>query len=715
MKKIILIALSIVLLVTVFAIESNATEDKYWTIDANCLVKSKVMEDGSVPMFKQLNYSEHGCNGLIVGIPMDATYTYVNDLLQANENYTIKFFTENGDKIDDKSVDQHIGTTDVVKVYDSSNNIVAVYGLVTYGDSNGDGYVDALDAFVSNLCLRDFITYTQSPAVYESVIIDENKDDSTLVVEDYQMMVNKVVEYEEITKGRTYPIDETITFDSVIYNCDNTAKPASISFADSNYKDIVTVNYNGSPTVPSAPGIYAVSLNVPGGTKYKSLVPGNRDIGFIVIAPKSGTGYTTIVDNANKNIIIDINKPNATGADLTGYIKNWVNSEYSLNVSSKNVANSSDLLGALALRSFSYYKTTSNIVSITEKTITNMDDTSNAALGCYLPDDLTLWNNSAAQKSIPVSVSDGENSFSYNIVFRQNSAQVSELSRLLFFTKANAVRGQRGVSPIESTGVEDGILIKRNYKEVFVSGQRVTVAETGNTENYLRTVVGAGKNHPTLLTSLGGTGLKTALMGDVDTIMFVSSSTKAGLPAFSSSSQLLYNGSMKRYSAFGSDDLLANSTEFLKLLNNVLGGMNISVSATSKTNALIGKTGWVRYACADDATGLRYASDMYMEFTNVNSTDAHNSLLVVDVEGCTITTNPDQNITNVKDADGNITSTYYKRDRMIVNEPFRVTAKLKAGYKLSVTDANGNPVPYDAENDWYIMPSTDVTVTAVPE
>jgi len=225
-----------------------------------------------------------------------------------------------------------------------------------------------------------------------------------------------------------------------------------------------------------------------------------------------------------------------------------------------------------------------------------------------------------------------------------------------------------------------------------------------------------------LLESLGATGLKTILLGNVDTIMFVSADKKSNLPLFSTDSQVLYDADMRRYSDFTADELKdiggiiggifggdSKLTEFMNLINGVLDGLNITLNATSKTSALIDKTGWVRYACADDTTGLRYVSEMYLEFRNVTADDDHKTLLVTPVDGCTITTSPTQG------ASGSGSNVYYTRERMIVNEPFKVTAKLAAGYKLSVTDANGNPVSCDEENGWYIMPASNVTVNAVPE
>ena len=67
----------------------------------------------------------------------------------------------------------------------------------------------------------------------------------------------------------------------------------------------------------------------------------------------------------------------------------------------------------------------------------------------------------------------GEYYYSYCSNFQVPDEKVDELDRLLFFTKANAVRGQRSVSPPDSTGVDETMLFfTTNYKEVFVIGQR---------------------------------------------------------------------------------------------------------------------------------------------------------------------------------------------------------------------------------------------------
>ena len=49
--------------------------------------------------------------------------------------------------------------------------------------------------------------------------------------------------------------------------------------------------------------------------------------------------------------------------------------------------------------------------------------------------------------------------------------------------------------------------------------------------------------------------------------------------------------------------------------------------------------------------------------------------------------------------------------RMAGNEPIR--AVVPAGYKLKLTDANGNEISM-SENGYYLMPYSNATITAVP-
>ena len=145
----------------------------------------------------------------------------------------------------------------------------------------------------------------------------------------------------------------------------------------------------------------------------------------------------------------------------------------------------------------------------------------------------------------------------------------------------------------------------------------------------------------------------------------------------------------------------------MNLINDVLGGMGIQVSLFGRVDSLVGKSGWCRYACVGSSIGLRYTMDYFIEFADATAEyDTHHSVKVVDVEGCTINTTPSQTST--------FGNSYYHVESLTNGEVFRVSATLKSGYKLSVTDANGNPVEYDSEMNWYYMPNSDVTVTAVP-
>lgn len=714
MKKFLSVILVAFMVCAILIIAGVAADDTYVSINNDCLVKSKVLDDESVFTYKT---ASGDCDGLLVGLPTNATVG--NEYFQQKDNnHTIKYFDVKDRPITDSSA--HIGTTDVIKVLDSNGNVVKKYGLVTYGDANGDGVFDVLDTSVAALCLNGFISCEKDPAVYESVKPRAEIDNETVETSDYQQMVNGSVSDILVgnTKGLKKIIDESLSFESVIYACDGNSKTASVTAGDSTFlKDCVKIYYNGSETAPSTPGIYSVTANVSEDDEFL-VNAGERELGFIVIAPNNGIGYTTIVDNENKKITIDITKPNDTGADLTGYLNSWVNSAYSLTVDSKNVEDSKALSSALSLRNYDYYTTANDIITITAKSISDMSDTSTAALGCYLPDDYALWKDNTAEKSVPVSVSDEENSFSYSIVFRQNEELVNYLERSLNLWKYANIRGQRKICPTKSTGVDKTVLFfTTNYREAFAMGERRLLSETGAYENCIKTVVGAGKEHPTLKDALGGTGLKTALLGNNDTLSFVTASTKAALPEISADSQKLYDASFLRYSSLDSDDLksdLLKLDEYNDLVNNVLSGFNMSVGLTTKTNTLTDKNshGWCRYACADDNTGIRYTSDCYLEFKYVDATaDAHRTLSLTKVSGCDIVVE----IATIEgfSADKKAQLEGYTT-RMAQYEPFRVSATLADGYKPSVKDVNGNDVPYDAEHGWYIMPAADVIVTAVP-
>ncbi len=718
MKKFLSIALLISLIVSVLVIGTvAATSPTYWSIDPDCLVTVKALPDGTVPTFKT---ASGDCNGLIVGLPTSATLG--DKYFQSNDNrYTIKYFNVKDEPIEDSSA--HIGTTDIIKVFDSNGNVVKKYGLVTYGDANGDGVFDVLDASVAALCLNGFISYEKNPAIYESVKPRAEIDNETVENLDYQQMVNGSVSdtLKDNTKGRKKPIDQTINFESVIYACDGKAKAASVTIADSTFKKYVTgINYNGVSTAPTTPGIYSVTATIDESEEYL-VNSGERELSFIVIAPKNGAGYTTIVDNANKKITIDITKPNATGADLTGYINSWMNSEYNLAVSSRNVASATDLATAFNLSTYKYYTTSGGNVKITDKTIVKTDDTSTAALGCFLPDDYTLWNNPLVEKQVPVTVSDGDKTLAYTICFRQNATALKNLEETLLMggSRVSGARGQRSEEPAAAKGGRSS--------KLFVECKRRINEETGKYENTTRIPINPAKytlTRTSMVYLIPSTGFKTILIGDNDTIGFVSANKKSDFPVISSSSMnLLYDttNSNQRYSALDGASLLLDSKKqetLMGLVKNVLAGMNLSftVSKSTKAEELMGSKGWCRYICADDLTGLRYVTDYFLEFTEIDlAQDAHRTLLVKEVAGCTITTTPSQAITQIKDSEtGEITDEYYHRERMTQYEPFRVSATLADGYKLSVKDANGNDVPYEAEHGWYIMPASDVTVTAVP-
>ena len=307
MKKFLAIALLLVMVASVFVVVSTAAETPtYWAISPDCLVKTKLLDDGTVPTFKKVGTNNAGYDGLLVGLP---TYATVGDeFFEAKDGYYYICYDNNGREL--YYSDDHLGTTDKVVVYNEDNEIAATYGIVTYGDADGDGVFDVIDSSLAALCLSGIKDAIDEPAIYESVKPRTGVDNELVEAEDYQQVVNDSVkdewDLEENLKGRKTPIDQTIYFESIIYENTGAKRTAEFTAVDDNFKDLVTINYNGSEEAPLASGIYSVTANVADSEKYL-VTPGTRDIGFMVIAPKSGTGYTTKVDNVNKKVIISVN------------------------------------------------------------------------------------------------------------------------------------------------------------------------------------------------------------------------------------------------------------------------------------------------------------------------------------------------------------------------------------------------------------------------
>lgn len=692
MKKFLSIALILILVGAALVIATSAAEEStYWSVNTACLVKSKQLDDGSVSAFKAIN----GEN-LLVGIPVDAVLG--DNLFQAKDGYTIKYFNKNGNEI--TSLTEHIGTADRLLVY-SGSTVVDEYALVSYGDADGDGAIDVIDAAIAALCLNDKLTVDDNVAVYESVKLCTVSDFVDIEAEDYQQVVNTVVnesQLEESDRGRKYPIDETINFESAIYNCDGASKTAAFTTTDANFKNLLTIRYNGSTTAPADSGIYEVTATVGESEKYL-VTPGTRNLGFIAIAPKAATGYKVSVDNESKKIVVGITNFYTADTTFDGYISGWYNPGYTLKMDGTTITESAQTITALSPRTVSKYTLTSASVNYADAT---------DVLGCYLPDDYALWNDNEAAKTVSVSADNGsESPLTFNLVIQQDRATLNTLKQNYIMQCMAYGRGNRTENPINSAGDTSGI---RATKVVYVEGQRRYNSTTAQKENVIRTVCcGSASRYPAMTNALGGTGLKTMLVGCVDSIAFNSASAKAGLGNITSSSTLLYDtsDSNRRYSNYSSAEILKNSTKFMNLINDVLGGMGIQVSLFGRVDSLVGKSGWCRYACVGSSIGLRYTMDYFIEFADATAEyDTHHSVKVVDVEGCTINTTPSQTST--------FGNSYYHVKSMTNGEVFRVSATLKSGYKLSVTDANGNSVEYDSEMDWYYMPNSDVTVTAVP-
>ncbi len=677
MKKFLAIALFIVLVTSVLVVASTAADAPiYWEIDPQCYVEAKELIDSNgnayVSTFKAVN-DFPGIDGMLLNVPVDATYG--DELFQAKDGYIIDYCDKNGDYITDS--DAHIGTSDMIVVYLDGEEI-ARYALVTYGDADGDGVFDVIDAAIGALYLNDKIGDGYNPAVCEAVK-PVSTDDESINEYDYQQVVNSAVngneDVIEISKGRKTPIDQTLDFESVIYANDGKAKDAIVTAKNNDFKNLVTIKYNGSATSPSASGIYAITAEVSNSEKYL-VTPGTKELGFMVIAPKSGTGYKITADNANKKIVVGTTDNDTSNATLAAEFEKWLNSAYTLTVA--GTQNPSTVASKLPNRSFEVYSGQTKVLSKTAKT---------DVLGSYLPADETLWSNNTASNSKSVSVSVGDKSFGFDLVFQQDAETVENARRAYFLDCAATSRGQR--SDTNTTL----FLYAKEYDGKYV----------------LRAAVKDSTAKVT--TALSGTGLKGVLVGRSDAISIQSSANSS----FSNSKTTsLFDTDGTKYSTLNlslkSDysnlsEVSTNAKKVIPVVNSVLGGLDCSIStnvltlATQKLSSLkiIGKSGYCNYRCSGATSSIRYSIVFYLEFMNYSDAeDAHHTLTI------------GENVTMVSPTKSD---KYDVFARMAGNEPIVATAP--AGYKLVLTDANGNEIPMSSKG-YYLMPYSNATITAVP-
>ena len=660
MKKFLAIALLVVLVASVLVVASTAAETPtYWAISSDCLIKSKVLDDGTVPTFKAVDAST-GVAGLLVGIPTDATYG--DDLFQAKDGYTIGYYDYEGRKINQDS--DHIGTTDRVVVFKDGVK-EAEYGLVTYGDADGGGVLDVIDAAIAVLCQTGKMDAIDNPAVYESVKPRTGVDNPTVEADDYQFIVNEAVKDEkdvkENLKGRKTPVDDTLNFESVIYENTGAARPAAVTANDSTFRELVKIYYNyeegneEAAKAPSDSGIYSVTAVVPESETYL-VTPGTRELGFIVIAPKSGTGYKITADNANKKIIVGTTDNDTSNKTLADQFEEWLNSAYTLTVG--GTQNPSTVASALPNRSFEVYSGQKTTLTKTPKT---------DVLGSYLPDDETLWTNNTASNSKAVSISKGDKKFNFDLVFQQDEETINTAKKKFMTGAAASARGQR-----TDTSRDVYVYVKQN-------GDLPSIR------------LGVKTWSATCFSALNATGAKSVLVGVTDAVAIqASSSTDFTGKAVES----LYESNGYRYSQYSGTNL----TKCLPAVKSVLKGMGVSYPSMDFMFALMSlsdfkdKTGYCNYRCSGENSSIRYNTVYFLEFRSYSNTeDAHYTLTVgsnVDM------VEPSKNYT-----------------LMTGNEPIDATAP--AGYKLVLKDANGNEIPM-SKNGYYLMPYSNATIEGVP-
>ena len=675
MKKILAIALLLVLVASVLAIASSAADaPDYWEINRNCLVKVMGIEDEegniTVPSFKEVAENNSGCDGLIVGLPTFATVG--DEFFEAKEGYYFVYTDAKGNEL--YYADDHLGTADKLVVYDENDEIAATYGLVTYGDADGDGVFDVIDSSIAARCLNGFLDATEAPEVYEAVKTRLGMNNDLVEIEDYQQVVNDCIvgEVEENLKGRKIPIDQTILFDSVIYENTGATREAVYSTVDENLK-ITDIKYNGSEETPLASGIYSVTATIADSERYL-VTPGEVDLGFIVIAPASAAtdGYKIIVDDTNKKIVVATTDNSKTNVPLKAEFEKWLNEAYELTIGSTK--NPTTVDSTLPKRDFVIYSNQSaNLTQVA----------SPAVLGSYLPDDETLWANNTASNSTKVNVSTDDVSFDFSVCFQQDEVTIKNAKSAYLLAAAVNARGQRTTSNATA----------------YVYAKEI--------KGYPAVRVAIKDDSKDCASVLGGTGLKTVLVGISDAIAIQTSRNESFSGAEVISLFYEKNNNI-RYSKLElgmSGEGIKNAGIVLPLVDKVLSGMNMSMptdpfslkfTPVSNLN-LTGKSGFCNYRCSAEEINIRYNTVYYLEFMDYNNTeDSHYKLTV------------GSNVTMVLPPK----KTDYYLDRMAGNDIVLATAP--AGYKLKLTDANGNEIPMQDEG-YFLMPYSNATLTAVAE
>ena len=685
MKRFLSIPLLLVLIGTLLVVATTAAEaDTYWSISADCLVKARILDDGTVPTFKKVESSAGVYEGLIVGLPTTATVG--DDFFEAKDGYNISYYDSMEEEL---ASNAHLGTTDKIVVYNENNQVVAEYGIVTYGDADGDGVFDIIDIAISALCLNGLMDSSDSPAVYEAVKPRAGVDNEYVQAEDYQQIVNDSIkdesELEENLKGRKIPVDETLSFESVIYTNNGATRTAAVTAADSNFKNIITINYNGSATAPSASGIYAITATVPESEKYL-VTAGERNLGFLVIAPKAATGYKVTADNSNKKITIGTTDNDTSNSTLAAEFEKWLNSSYTLNIG--GTVNPATVASALPNRSFEVY---------TGQKTTLVKTGNTAVLGSYLPDDNTLWANNTASNSKTVTLSKGDVSFAFNLYFQQDAATVEAAKRAYFMDCADAARGQRtDWTSTTSNGVVS------NIKEDVKSVNLFVKMKNG----YPCARVAVKNSSATCYDALSGTGVKGVLVGRSDSVAIQASSTN---DFTGKTIESLFEDNGYRYSQYSGTDM----TNCVPIMNSVLSGLNISIPTNLislyfyKVSNFVGKTGYCNYLCNGLNTNIRYNTVFYLEFSNFASSgeDASRTITTNTTTNGTITVNPTNQHLHTK---------VYEHTIMNAGEPVVVTATPATGYKLkslTVTKSDGTLVDI-ASDGYFLMPDSNITINA---
>lgn len=358
------------------------------------------------------------------------------------------------------------------------------------------------------------------------------------------------------------------------------------SVISSNVYKSLTLSYNDKNTL-SEQGTNLVKANI---ETRAGLLKTGYPVGFIVIGIQSNSSYEIVIEDST--IYINILRLIDSNAGLLESLGKYIDNNFYITSKEGTAINSIvDIItkrdyGVFISPSWSYSK------DYLGSLLPGKDQTAGSP-----PDESELWANPFASRIYTLDFSVSGTNAQYNglkIVIRQSETSVNNAKELLYNDKYNI-----SITQINEH-IQYTVTKESNYKKVDIK--------------ILNTNSGFFNTKGKIATTLGGSGLKTMMIGHGDSVMEKLGGSNASIDGANSAtpSSLYYQS--KKMGSISSDDTgaaLSVLSEFTSLIKKMTGK---SVNATSNWVDLAGAAGYAKYYCIDRTTGVCYTDIYYYNF-----------------------------------------------------------------------------------------------------